>query len=176
LIAPSKRSATRSSSQSPERLTNGCVFTQRCPSLVGRELSHAARLRPKEAKLGADDEGSAQWSQASIVMVRSCSTHRNEYDLLRMASSATKSRVRVQLDLAADEARGLDELRERYSLRSRADAVRLALGILEWLAEQSESGRRIIAVGRRDVVHLAVPGVTNRRLGGRASEEVPTDG
>jgi hypothetical protein len=75
-------------------------------------------------------------------------------------ASVTASRVRVQLDLAAEEAAALDALRERCSLRSRADAVRLALGMLEWMAGQTSSGRQVIAVGERDLVHLAIPGIT----------------
>ncbi len=68
----------------------------------------------------------------------------------------------MQLDLRPDEARALDELRDRTGLRSRADAVRFSLGVIEWIADQVASDRRILAVGDREVVYLAIPGVTSR--------------
>lgn len=70
------------------------------------------------------------------------------------------AKVRVQLDLRPDEARALDELRDRAGLRSRADAVRFSLGVIGWIADQIESERQILAVGERDAVYLAIPGVT----------------
>ncbi len=81
------------------------------------------------------------------------------------------ARVRVQLDLRPDEARALDDLRDRTGLRSRADAVRFSLGVIEWMADQAANERRILAVGERDVVYLAIPGVTNR-----ASNETSPEG
>lgn len=70
-----------------------------------------------------------------------------------------EKRVRVQLDLASEEVQALDDLKARCGLRSRADAVRLSLAMLEWMAEQTTIGRQVVAVGERDVVHLAVPGL-----------------
>jgi hypothetical protein len=84
-------------------------------------------------------------------------------------------RVRVQLDLASGEAAALDALRERLSLRSRADAVRVALGVIEWMSEQASAGRRVVAVGDRDIVHLVVPGVGVHRTN-RVESEVSSDG
>ncbi len=79
--------------------------------------------------------------------------------------------MRVQLDLRPDEARALDDLRDRTGLRSRADAVRFSLGVIEWMADQAANERRILAVGERDVVYLAIPGVTSR-----ASNETGPEG
>lgn len=80
------------------------------------------------------------------------------------------AKVRVQLDLRPEEARALDELRDRTGLRSRADAVRYSLGVIGWIADQVASERRVLAVGERDVVYLAIPGVTNR-----SGDETPTE-
>ena len=69
-------------------------------------------------------------------------------------------KVRVQLDLSPAEVRALDELREGCGLRSRADAVRTALSVIEWIQQEVRGGRNIHAVGRDDVSRLVVPGLT----------------
>lgn len=46
------------------------------------------------------------------------------------------SRIRVQLDLDPREVEALDGLRDLCALRSRADAVRYALGIMEWVTKE----------------------------------------
>jgi hypothetical protein len=76
-----------------------------------------------------------------------------------------EKRVRVQLDLASEEVGALDDLKARCGLRSRADAVRLSLAVLEWVSDQTTVGRQVVAVGERDVVHLAVPGLRRRSSG-----------
>jgi hypothetical protein len=76
-----------------------------------------------------------------------------------MDSSSERTRVRVQLDLRSEEAAALDELRDGYGLRSRADAVRVSLAVLGWMADQAASGRRVVALGQRDVAHLTIPGI-----------------
>lgn len=75
-------------------------------------------------------------------------------DVRKLRGSA---RVRVQLDLPPREVAALDALRDRLQLRSRADAVRTALGVLEWVQREAALGRRVLAVGKDDVVHLALP-------------------
>jgi hypothetical protein len=76
-----------------------------------------------------------------------------------MPMSTRPRRVRVQLDLGSDEAAALDDLRDGCGLRSRADAVRLSLAVLGWVVDQAASGRRVVALGRDDVAHFAIPGI-----------------
>lgn len=71
-----------------------------------------------------------------------------------------KDRIRVQLDLYQHEVQALDRLRDRCGLRSRADAVRTALAIIEWVQNETRNGRRILSVGEDDVVPLTIPGLT----------------
>ncbi len=106
-----------------------------------------------------------------------------EYALLsrmssRLATGIDRTRVRVQLDLAVEEVEALDDLKARCGLRSRADAVRLSLAMLEWMREQTTVGRRVVAVGERDVVYLAVPGMRPERGGQQrvTTKEVDSDG
>jgi hypothetical protein len=73
-------------------------------------------------------------------------------------------RVRVQLDLHPNEAEGLDAMKDNLGLRSRADAVRTALAILEWVDRESASGRRIVSVGSEYVTLLDVPGIMFRGI------------
>lgn len=70
------------------------------------------------------------------------------------------SRVRVQLDLEPAEVEALDGLRDQCALRSRADAVRYALGIMEWVAQQNARGNQILAVGKESLSPLTIPGLT----------------
>ena len=70
------------------------------------------------------------------------------------------SRVRVQLDLDPLEVEALDGLRDHCALRSRADAVRYALGIMEWVAHEQARGNQILAVGKESVSPLTIPGLT----------------
>jgi hypothetical protein len=69
-------------------------------------------------------------------------------------------KVRIQLDLRPTEARALDAIRDRCELRSRADAVRTALAVIEWVQLETRKGHRILAVGSESVTQLAVPGLT----------------
>jgi len=71
-----------------------------------------------------------------------------------------RNKVRVQLDLTLMETHALDRLRDNCGLRSRADAVRTALAILEWIYEEVQSGRKVLAIGNDSVVPLIIPGVT----------------
>lgn len=72
------------------------------------------------------------------------------------------AKVRVQLDLSTDEVRALDTLRSDCGLRSRADAVRTALAVLEWIQREARRGNSVVAVGDKDISHLVVPGLTTR--------------
>lgn len=71
-------------------------------------------------------------------------------------------KVRVQLDLSENEVQALDALRDRCGLRSRADAVRTALAIVEWVEQGARSNKKILAVGGEDITQLVIPGLTNR--------------
>jgi len=75
----------------------------------------------------------------------------------------TRSKVRIQLDLPAREARALDQLRDRLAVRSRADVVRAALAVMEWMEAETARGRRVLAVGDDAVSYLALPGVSGRQ-------------
>lgn len=79
----------------------------------------------------------------------------------------TKPKTRVQLDLTTDEAAALDRLRNQCSLRSRADAVRTALAVLEWVEHEASSGRRIVAVNSESLSYLTVGGITKPKNGSR---------
>jgi hypothetical protein len=68
--------------------------------------------------------------------------------------------VRVQLDMSNEEAAGLDSLKEACGLRSRSDAVRTALAVIEWVSREADSGRRIVALGGDVVSEFVMPGVT----------------
>jgi len=70
------------------------------------------------------------------------------------------AKIRVQLDFRKEEVRSLDHLRDRCLLRSRADAVRMALGLAEWVARQTDEGNQIVSVGERPIAPLTVPGLT----------------
>jgi hypothetical protein len=70
------------------------------------------------------------------------------------------ARVRVQLDLPPAEASALDRIRDACDLRSRADAVRTALAVVEWVQGEVARGRRVVAVGPDHVSILTVPGLT----------------
>ncbi len=71
------------------------------------------------------------------------------------------SKIRVQLDLREKEVRALDLLKDRCDLKSRADAVRVSLGILEWVAQQSAAGNQIVSVGANSVAPLIILGLTD---------------
>lgn len=81
------------------------------------------------------------------------------YSFLEVRLSKVK-KVRIQLDLAPSEAKALDQLRLRCGLRSRADAVRTALAVLEWIQSETNKGRKILAVGNEEIAQLVVPGLT----------------
>lgn len=70
------------------------------------------------------------------------------------------SKVRVQLDLTPHAASALDALKDRCNLRSRADAVRTALAVVEWIDAEAAKGRQVVAVGPDAVSYLAIPGLT----------------
>jgi hypothetical protein len=73
------------------------------------------------------------------------------------------------MDMQEAEVRALDALRDRLSLRSRADAVRTALAILEWVEGETGRGRRVVAIGDEEVSRLVVPGLTTE-LGSSSPE------
>lgn len=55
-------------------------------------------------------------------------------------------RVRVQVDLDIRDARLLEHLASRLSVRSRADLLQQAYGTFLWVVDEMLSGRRIISV------------------------------
>lgn len=68
-------------------------------------------------------------------------------------------KVRIQLDLPAHEAQALDELRDSLAVRSRAEVVRTALAVMEWMNAETARGRRVLAVGDDSVSYLVVAGL-----------------
>lgn len=63
--------------------------------------------------------------------------------------SKTSNRLRVQLDFSEDAFDRLEDLRKETDAISKADVIRNALRVYEWLAEQSRAGR-FIAVQDED--------------------------
>lgn len=57
-----------------------------------------------------------------------------------------RDKVRVQVDLTTAEATLLELLRERLSVRSRADLLQQAYGTFLWIVDEMLSGRRIVSV------------------------------
>jgi hypothetical protein len=53
------------------------------------------------------------------------------------------TRLRVQLDFSEDAFDRLEELRKETDVGSKADVIREAIRVYEWLAEQSRAGRMI---------------------------------
>jgi hypothetical protein len=84
-------------------------------------------------------------------------THNHEYTLLMTKKS---SLVRVQLDMSAEEAESLDTLRETCGLRSRSDAVRLALAVIDWVHRESRCGRKVVAFSDEIITEFVMPGIT----------------
>ena len=75
-------------------------------------------------------------------------------------TAAGKAKIRVQLDLSVSEVEALDSLRAVCSLRSRAEAVRTALAVLEWVQTEAQSGQKILSVGNDGILQFVVPGLT----------------
>ena len=69
-------------------------------------------------------------------------------------------RIRVQLDLSPEEVARLDSLRDACGLRSRSDAVRSALAVIDWMTSETRGGRKVVAMGDGLVSELVMPGVT----------------
>ena len=57
-----------------------------------------------------------------------------------------KGEVRVQVDLTTAEAALMELLKERLSVRSRADLLQQAYGSFLWIVDEMLDGRRIISV------------------------------
>jgi uncharacterized protein (DUF433 family) len=55
-------------------------------------------------------------------------------------------RVRVQVDLDSRDARLLEHLASRLSVRSRADLLQQAYGTFLWVVDEMLSGRRVVSV------------------------------
>ena len=72
----------------------------------------------------------------------------------------TDKKTRIQIDLKAEEAIELDRMRDQFGLKSRADTVRTALAIAEWIESESKLGRKVLSVDQEYVSHLVVPGIT----------------
>ncbi len=70
----------------------------------------------------------------------------------------------MQLDLLPEEIASLDDLTQRFGLRSRADAVRTALGVLEWIKTETGTGRQVVAVGDNFVSRLMIPGLNKKEM------------
>lgn len=79
--------------------------------------------------------------------------------------STTSKKVRIQLDLRNEEAAALDALRRHCAGGSRADVVRTALAVVEWVREETARGRRVLSLGPDEISYLVVPGLTTRTNG-----------
>jgi hypothetical protein len=77
-----------------------------------------------------------------------------------MRTKTSSPKTRVQLDLRAEDVQALEVLQAGCGLRARADAVRVALGVLAWVRDENAQGRRVVAVGKDNVSVLLIPGIT----------------
>ena len=68
---------------------------------------------------------------------------------------ATGKKVRVQVDLSETEAKLINHLTERLSVRSRADLLQQAYGTFLWVLTERLSGNRIVSVDSENVGKLA---------------------
>jgi maltose-binding protein MalE len=59
------------------------------------------------------------------------------------STTGRAARLRVQLDFSEDAFDRLEELRKEADAGSKADVIREAIRVYEWLAEQSKAGRMI---------------------------------
>jgi hypothetical protein len=82
---------------------------------------------------------------------------------VRLDEPISKPKVRVQLDLPPHEAVALDAIRDRFDLKSRADAVRTALAVVDWMQGQVAQGRTVLAIGNEDVSYLTLRGLTTQQ-------------
>ncbi len=67
--------------------------------------------------------------------------------------------TRLNFDFTDKAIEQLDDLKEKLSVTSRAEAIRYAIGILNWATYQAEEGNYVIAVnsGSGTVKELSVP-------------------
>lgn len=72
-------------------------------------------------------------------------------------------KVRVQLDLTAQQTSVLDKLRDECGFRSRADAVKAALAVLAWVQSETQDGRRVVALDGHNASWFVMPGITDPR-------------
>ena len=63
-------------------------------------------------------------------------------------------RVRVQVDLDSRDARLLEHLATRLSVRSRADLLQQAYGTFLWVVDEMLSGRRIVSVETKALANV----------------------
>lgn len=63
-------------------------------------------------------------------------------------------RVRVQVDLDSRDARLLEHLADRLSVRSRADLLQQAYGTFLWIVDEMLSGRHIVSVRAEDLADV----------------------
>jgi ribose/xylose/arabinose/galactoside ABC-type transport system permease subunit len=87
-----------------------------------------------------------------------------------MRAPTVPSKVRVQLDLTAQQTQALDMLRDRCGFRSRADAVKAALAILGWVQSETQMGRKVVAIDGQNASWFVMAGITDR--GAQASADV----
>jgi uncharacterized protein (DUF433 family) len=68
--------------------------------------------------------------------------------------TVTAKKVRVQVDLSETEAKLINHLTERLSVRSRADLLQQAYGTFLWVLTERLSGNRIVSVDSANVDKL----------------------
>ena len=56
-----------------------------------------------------------------------------------------EKKFRVQLDLYSYEVEALDDIRNKCGLRSRADTIRTALSVMEWVTNEVQKGKHIFS-------------------------------
>ena len=74
-----------------------------------------------------------------------------------MSANPAPQKHRVQLDFSAEALDRLDLLMEKMDAASRAEVVRHALGLLDWMVDRLTDGHRIMlkkTTGQAEAVHF----------------------
>lgn len=83
------------------------------------------------------------------------------------APTESQRRRRLSVDLPADTETAVRILADRYFRGVASDAIRAALSLLTWTADEHDRGRQVIAVDADDLptryVELVLPELTGRR-------------
>lgn len=74
--------------------------------------------------------------------------------------SATAEKIRVQFDFSPEAYEELNELQNEVNASTKAEAVRYAMRVLQWLVEETKAGRKIIVEDNRNFQEVIFPFIT----------------